>query len=199
MKLLDEHLGKALSAEEVADYIGCDVKTVRKHYEELGGMRLGRHYLFFERSLINAVSKGTEMDCPSAEGREAAGEGLLDEEGGASWEVKMRRKPVSDWNEKTATVCLGDWAQAYLDYAQKLVSPKPTRKNGPFPLLLQGNISCSSRCESKTRRCVELHRQAKRGAVWLLSQQGPEEPCGGLELGDEVHEAATARAESLLG
>ena len=28
------------------------------------------------------------------------------------------RKPVSDWNEKIATVCLGDWAQAYLDYAK---------------------------------------------------------------------------------
>ena len=83
MNLLDEHLGKALSAEEVADYIGFDVKTVRKHYEELGGMRLGRHYLFFERNLINAVSKGTKMDCPSAEERQEAGKGLLDEEGGA--------------------------------------------------------------------------------------------------------------------
>jgi hypothetical protein len=83
MNLLDEHLGKALSAEKVADYIGCDVKTVRKHYEELGGMRLGRHYLFFERSIIDAVSKRTKMECPGAEGREASGEGLLDEEGGA--------------------------------------------------------------------------------------------------------------------
>jgi excisionase family DNA binding protein len=83
MTLLDEHLGKALSVKEVADYIGCDVKTVRKHYQELGGMRLGRHYLFFERSIVDAVSKRTKMDSPSAEGREAAGEGLLDEEGSA--------------------------------------------------------------------------------------------------------------------
>ena len=36
----------------------------------------------------------------------------------------MRRKPVSDWKEKTATVCLGDWAQAYLDIAKVRFSPK---------------------------------------------------------------------------
>ena len=83
MKLLDEHLGKAISAEDVAAYIGCDVKTVRKHYRELGGMRLGRHYLFFERSIIDAVSERTKMDCPSAKRGEEAGEGLLDKEGGA--------------------------------------------------------------------------------------------------------------------
>jgi integrase len=34
------------------------------------------------------------------------------------WEAKMRRKPVEEWNEKTAMVCLGDWAQAYLDVAR---------------------------------------------------------------------------------
>ena len=100
MNLLDEHLGKALSAEEVADYIGCDVKTVRKHYEELGGMRLGRHYLFFERNIINAVSKRTKMDRPSAEERPEAGEGLLDEERGSvvgsQDEAKARRRMERD-------------------------------------------------------------------------------------------------------
>jgi integrase len=30
----------------------------------------------------------------------------------------MMRKPVSDWSEKTATVCLNDWAQEYLDVAR---------------------------------------------------------------------------------
>lgn len=31
------------------------------------------------------------------------------------WESEMRRKPFEEWNEKTDTACLGDWAQAYLD------------------------------------------------------------------------------------
>ena len=36
----------------------------------------------------------------------------------------MRRKPVSDWNKKTATVCLSDWAQAYLDAVKARFSTK---------------------------------------------------------------------------
>ena len=35
-----------------------------------------------------------------------------------AWESKLRRIPVSDWDEPTATTSLGDWAIKYLDYAQ---------------------------------------------------------------------------------
>jgi integrase len=31
------------------------------------------------------------------------------------WEAKMRQKPENEWNGKTNTACLADWAQAYLD------------------------------------------------------------------------------------
>lgn len=41
-----------------------------------------------------------------------------------AWEAKMQRKPVEDWNGKTATISLGDWAQKYLDYAQSRFSSK---------------------------------------------------------------------------
>lgn len=41
-----------------------------------------------------------------------------------AWETKMRRKPAEDWNGKTATTSLGDWAQKYLDYAQSRFSTK---------------------------------------------------------------------------
>lgn len=34
------------------------------------------------------------------------------------WEADMRRKPISDWFKKTDMVCIGDWAQLYLDFAQ---------------------------------------------------------------------------------
>ena len=83
MPVLENELGRRMSAEEVANYLGLDEKTVRQYHRELGGMRLGRLFLFFERSVLNAIQKRAKMDCPSAEERQEAGKGLLDEEGGA--------------------------------------------------------------------------------------------------------------------
>ncbi len=40
------------------------------------------------------------------------------------WEVEMRRKPADGWNKKTDTTCLGDWAEAYMDFAQAKFSDK---------------------------------------------------------------------------
>ncbi len=40
------------------------------------------------------------------------------------WEAKMLRKPVEEWNLKTVTVCLNDWAQDYLDVAKVRFSTK---------------------------------------------------------------------------
>ena len=41
----------------------------------------------------------------------------------------MRRKPVSDWKEKTDTACLlGDWANQYLDFAGAKYSDKTYRE-----------------------------------------------------------------------
>ena len=80
--MIQEDLGQVLSAEEVAKYLGLDVKTVRQYYLELGGMRLGRKYLFFERRMINAIQERTEMDSPSAERGEEKGEGVSNKETG---------------------------------------------------------------------------------------------------------------------
>ena len=82
MKLLKQELGKKLSTDDVAEFLGVDKKTVRENYKKLGGMRLGRLYLFFERSVINAIQKETEMDSPSAEEWEEEGESISDEETG---------------------------------------------------------------------------------------------------------------------
>ena len=35
------HLGRALTANDIAEYTGLDVKTVRKYYRDLGGIRVG--------------------------------------------------------------------------------------------------------------------------------------------------------------
>jgi hypothetical protein len=75
-------LGKRMTAEQVAALMKVNVKKVRSMYKELGGMRLGRNYLFFERSVKDAIQKRTEVDSPSAEGREATGEGVPHQEAG---------------------------------------------------------------------------------------------------------------------
>jgi hypothetical protein len=92
----DNELGKRMTAKEVAEKINVDVKTVRANYHELGGMRLGRQYVFFERRLNNAIQERTEMDCPSSERGAQTGEGISEEEGsvdvGSQNEAKTRRR-----------------------------------------------------------------------------------------------------------
>jgi len=82
MDQINNQLGQVLSAKAVAEYLGLDVKTVRKYYRELGGVRLGSRILFFEKEFINAIQTRTKLDCPGAEGRAEAGESVPDEERG---------------------------------------------------------------------------------------------------------------------
>jgi len=92
----DNELGKRMTVKEVAELLNVDVKTVRANYYKLGGMRLGRQYVFFERRLNNAIQEGTEMDCPSSERGAQTGEGIFDEEGsvdvGSQNEAKTRQR-----------------------------------------------------------------------------------------------------------
>ena len=60
MTLLEKHLGRSLSAMEVAEYLRCDISTVYRNYKLLGGIRIGRAYRFFENRLIDAVLRQTE-------------------------------------------------------------------------------------------------------------------------------------------
>ena len=96
MKIIKKELGQTLSTKDVARLLGLDAKTVRQYYHELGGMRLGRRYLFFERSIINAIQKRTELDCPSAKEWRETGESLSDEKGsidvGSQNEAKTRQR-----------------------------------------------------------------------------------------------------------
>ena len=93
--MLEKKLGNKMQAKDVAEYTGLDVKTVRKYYQELGGMRLGRLYVFFEGRLINAIRKRTKMEIPSAEERKTDRENIQHEKGGDSVgsrdEAKIRR------------------------------------------------------------------------------------------------------------
>ena len=83
MKIIQENLGQPLSSKAVAEYLGLDVKTVRKYYRELGGIRLGSRIVFFEKEFINAIQKRTNLDCPDPEGRAETRESVSDENGGS--------------------------------------------------------------------------------------------------------------------
>jgi DNA-binding transcriptional ArsR family regulator len=55
MNTLRENLGRKVSIKELAEYLGLDIETVRRHYIALGGIRLGRRILFFENLIIEAI------------------------------------------------------------------------------------------------------------------------------------------------
>lgn len=57
MDLIAQELGEKLSAQQVANITGLDKKTVLKYHDELGGVKIGARYLFFERRLIDAIQK----------------------------------------------------------------------------------------------------------------------------------------------
>jgi hypothetical protein len=91
MHSLDENLGKVLSPKDLAGYMGLDEKTVRLYYHDLGGIRLGRRILFFEKEVINAVQKRSKVGSPSKNQREEEGKDLPEQEGGGRM---GKRKPV---------------------------------------------------------------------------------------------------------
>jgi hypothetical protein len=80
MKLIDDQLGQVLRPQKISDYTGLDVKTVRKYYRELGGIRVGSRILFFEKEFINAIQTRIKLDRPGEEEWAETGESVSDEE-----------------------------------------------------------------------------------------------------------------------
>jgi hypothetical protein len=56
---LEERLGRCMSARDVAEYLHCDITTVYRNYAQLGGIKFGSNYRFFEQRLIDAVLQQT--------------------------------------------------------------------------------------------------------------------------------------------
>jgi hypothetical protein len=97
---LKQNLGRAMSAKEVSALFGIDIKTVRKYHKELGGLRLGRRYLFFESEVLYAVQEGPKMDSPSEKEWTEETKEVPDEEGGigvgTGYEPKNGARPAGD-------------------------------------------------------------------------------------------------------
>ena len=103
MTRINEELGRPMSAQEIAAYLNIDVKTARKYYQELGGMRIGSRYKFFEMEVYNAVQKNrsegrqdtNRLYRTSEEKREEGRETIQDEKRGSDLGVtneKLVRK-----------------------------------------------------------------------------------------------------------
>ena len=73
-------LGQALSAKQVAEYTGLDVKTVRKYYQTLGGIRVGSRILFFEKEFIDAIQAQSQVVCTGPERGPETRKGISHEE-----------------------------------------------------------------------------------------------------------------------
>jgi hypothetical protein len=82
--MIEDQLGQVLRPGDMARYLGLDEKTIRQYYQVLGGIRLGRRILFFEKEVINAVQKRSKMGSPSENQQEEKGKDLPEQERGNS-------------------------------------------------------------------------------------------------------------------
>lgn len=92
LDILNENLGTPMTTKQVADYLGVDTKTVRKYYRELGGIRLGRHYRFFEQEICNAVQTKRQMDSPGEKAGITKGKNISDKKGGSGLGIRDEQK-----------------------------------------------------------------------------------------------------------
>ena len=100
MELIEQHLGRVLKTKQVAELLKLSEKTVRDHYLDFGGIKIGRHYRFFERSIIDAIQKQTEEQVYSSvqAGKDQERESLQHNE---------RGQGMGSRNEKNARQSLG--------------------------------------------------------------------------------------------
>jgi hypothetical protein len=94
--MLKRYLGRTLTSAELAQFLGVDVKTIRLYYPLLGGIRLGRRILFFEKEVIDAIQKRAKMGGPSEIERQEEGKGLPQQEGSHSLGKPGKAKTRAD-------------------------------------------------------------------------------------------------------
>ncbi len=96
MNDLEKSLGKALTAKQLAEFLGVNEKTIRENYRQFGGIKVGRHYRFFTKEVANALEKRQEIYSADQEERSAEREGISDTEGsesvGSKDEKAVRRR-----------------------------------------------------------------------------------------------------------
>jgi hypothetical protein len=83
---LEKILGKAISVKELAEYLGVNETSIRKNFQQYGGIKVGRHYRFFTKEVISAMQKQTEKQIYSSvqAGQDQERKGLQHNERGQS-------------------------------------------------------------------------------------------------------------------
>ena len=81
MNLIEKELGRVLSAKELSEILGADAKTIRKYYQRLGGIRIGSHYKFFEKEVINALQTRNKLYWTTKEEQKKDRESIQEERG----------------------------------------------------------------------------------------------------------------------
>ena len=94
--MIKQELGKVLSTKELSEILDADEKTIRKYNQELGGIRIGRHYKFFEKEVINAIQTRNKLYWTSKEEWESDRESIQEKRGceelGSQDAYAMRRR-----------------------------------------------------------------------------------------------------------
>ena len=95
MSLIKSDLVITLTTKELSEILEADEKTIRKYYQRLGGIRIGRHYKFFEKEVINAVQTWNEVYRTNKEEQTEKRKGVSDEKRssrlGSQNEAKARK------------------------------------------------------------------------------------------------------------
>ncbi len=81
MNLIEKELGRVLSAKELSEFLEADEKTIRKYYQRLGGIRIGSHYKFFEKEVINAIQTRNKLYWTTKEEQKKDRESIQEERG----------------------------------------------------------------------------------------------------------------------
>jgi hypothetical protein len=84
MRMLEQELGKCVTAEELADYLHCDVSDVQQSWQQLGGLQVGNATVFLERRIADAILQRTkeQLDSPDCARRQKVQKSAPDKESG---------------------------------------------------------------------------------------------------------------------
>ena len=125
---------------------------------------------------------------------------FLNKKEAIAWESESRSNPEEIWPEKTNTVSLFDWSQAYLDYAKaQFASVTYDEKKADVQKTPQRDRPYASCFRIDAWPYSGLYHETETGAVRLCGKQGPEEFGRSMELGDGVYEPQSPKTESLPG
>ena len=75
-------MSRLMTTKEVAEFLGLDMVTVRKYYLQLGGVRFGTAYRFFERRIIDAIQTQQQVDWSNSLSESDQTKNIQDQKGG---------------------------------------------------------------------------------------------------------------------